>query len=244
MTQDKAPKTPLTTKGKPRRTYTKRTVVPDPSLVRVGTGSESKARAYGRGTIRQRDAPRVIEVDQQVWLMRVEGLSTAEIAQRLDCDAETVRTAMKRVLAYKREVGRTFAEDAFDVQVARLELLHSAYFPRAVGGVITDPVTGSPVIDTKTGLPVRYALDHKAGDKVLQIHDRVAKLYGLETLRVELTGANGGAVEVAHRNVGALSPEELAIVEHLLRKANGLSTDIVDGEIVDPPESTFEGEGG
>lgn len=180
-----------------------------------------------------------VDVDRKIFALRLAGHSYLEIVEKLGLSGATrVRAGMTRQMALRRDELATMAEHATVIEHDRLESMTRAVWPRVVGGEILHPDTGAPIPD-ENGNPLHYAPDLKAIATALAIHDRKARLLGLDKTRIEITGS----VEVTTSSIDTsrLSAQEIAIVEHLQRKAAGLleasgDADTLEGELADASE--------
>lgn len=123
------------------------------------TEAQKAARTYRRRAF--------LERDRQAFVLRVAGATWREIAEALN-----MTNASMAFKAYERHMAALTpadeAEDYRKLELQRLDTLHKALWPKALGDP-GDPRTGR--------LPVEP--DHDAIRALLQIHDRRVRLLGL-----------------------------------------------------------------
>lgn len=169
--------------------------------------------------------------DLEVWKLRLKGYTYSEIAEKTGISTALVAQCLKRQVLARHEEIRDMSMQGALIEHDRLEAMARQVLPRATGGEIVGP-DGAPELD-ENGNPRRYGYDPKAIDKALQIHDRKARLLGLDRVRIDVT-TNGGSVSApGNADLSRLSPTEVALLEHLHRKALGAAkADTVEGEVV------------
>lgn len=188
--------------------------------------------------------------------MRIAGHGLDMIATALGYNggAREVSQVIQRRIDEGRKRIADQVDQASSIEYERLEAQRRAIWPRVMEWEKTDPRTGAPEVD-KLGNPVHHELDWKAHDRSIALHDRVVKLFGLDKIKIEISGPGGGPIPLQHApDLTRLSPTEMALLEHLHAKARGLSTapaeggevpaltdgsgtgDVVDAEIVEPVE--------
>lgn len=155
-------------------------------------------------------SPRVLELEEkrhQAWLLRVSGKSFREIGATLGVSVRTAFEYIKHELSRMRADTSELAEDHVNLQLARLD--------RAMARLM-------PIIEEGD---VELALE--AIDRLDKIERRKSQLLGLDApSKTELTGKDGGAIEVDHRDA-------------LLRKLAGLvAGEDTRGEAPDDTQST------
>jgi hypothetical protein len=123
----------------------------------------------------------------QVELLELAGASIAEIAETLQVSRSTAYEDVKAVRAARRaELGGERIMEERDLELTRLERLRRVNVRAAEAG------------------------DTRAGQLLLSISDRKAKLLGLDAPKeTRVTGAGGGPVQLAGLGVG-VSNEDLA----------------------------------
>lgn len=137
-------------------------------------------------------AKKAFELSQQrkAFQLKIAGYTHEEIADELGLQPWNVGALLNGALV-EYEVERDKAAKQFlTVAIARYEALHKAWFPKAMG------YTESVRQKDGTYLEVHHPPDAEAYRLVLTALRDAAKLFGLNKLRVEHTGANGGAVQV------------------------------------------------
>ena len=124
--------------------------------------------------------------------MRKHGYSYEQIAEHFECSASSARGLVK--LATEKAL-REPGQEVLDLEVQRLDQLYRLSFNAALAGD-TDAVT-----------------------KCLAIMQRRAKYLGLDAPdKKEVTGANGGAIQVASLDLKGTSDGDLKKIKELLLK--------------------------
>jgi hypothetical protein len=144
----------------------------------------------------------ILDRQSKVWSMRVDGMTVREIAAELDCGVATVQRALDAVRAELDESTKFHAETDRAIAAERLDK------------VARKLIAGIDLVDVPE-LP-------SLANAIARIEERKAKLLGLDAAsKTELTGAEGGPLQVDARN-------------DLLRKLSSLAArDNTEGETSD-----------
>lgn len=170
--------------------------------------------------------------DERAWQMRIAGHGLQAIADALAyTSTREVSAVIRRRIDEGRKSIATMADQGAQLELERLEAQTRAVWPRVMQWERTNPRTGAPVV-ARDGNPEIYPFDAKAHQLALAIHDRRVRLLGLDKIKIELSGPNGGPIETAPADLGRLSSAELALLEHLHAKARGAAAD-TGGDVVD-----------
>lgn len=174
----------------------------------------------------QKTSPRRVNrqaFDAQVWELRKQGFVYNDIAAKIG-DGTTVfdvSESMRRQVKERDAEIRDAAIEGGLIELEHLDAMKRQIAPYATGGVVTD-AQGRPVVD-ENGNPTHHPPNLKAIGTALAIHDRKVKLLGLDKVRIEVSGTGGGsAMTGGGADLSRLSPQEVAILEHLHRKALAL----------------------
>lgn len=110
--------------------------------------------------------------------LRLRGLTYERIARQLDCSIEGARQAVLRGMERIRSNTEEMATELRHQETARLDR-------------ISETLTGiaERATDESTALAVV--------DRLLRVQERRARLLGLDLQRLEVTGANGGPIQIA-----------------------------------------------
>lgn len=163
--------------------------------------------------------------------MRIAGHTLDAIAAALGyTSAREVSAVIKNRIDEKKKSIAHSVDQAFAVEYERLEAQRRAVWPRVMQWERTHPRTGAPIMQ-EDGTPDLYPFDYKAHQLSLQLHDRVVKLFGLEKVKIEISGPGGGPVQIegAPADLAKLTPQEMALLEHLHAKARGLPSPLDPG---------------
>ena len=174
--------------------------------------------------------------DQRIWALRVEGRTLRQIADTMSMEPTDVKRRLQALAEAQRSELAEESADALMIELARLEAQTRAVWPRITEAIMLDPGTGAPVLDSK-GQPRRHTFDPRAHTIALQVHAARARLYGWDRVKVEISGPGGGSIKLENGlRTDRLTPEELAALEYLHKKAAGLD-DVIDvtPEPVDAP---------
>lgn len=118
----------------------------------------------------------LLDRDIQMLELKRRGMSYSQIARELGISKTTVGKRMKRILDAARDELKQSSQHLLVVEMMRLEALHEAWWPQAIGD-------GTPK-------------DIEAAKLIIKISERRGKLMGWDTNTVELSGPNGGPIEV------------------------------------------------
>ena len=118
------------------------------------------------------------ERKREALAMRLRGHNYAEIGDALGISAEGARLAVKRGMSEIRTESAETAIEVREQEAARLDRM-----------LTTLERMAESTEDASTLLAIQ--------DRLLKIQDRRARLLGLDLQRVEVTGANGGPIQIA-----------------------------------------------
>ena len=177
---------------------------PTPKRTTPSTGTTGKPR---RGVVK--DQPTDSQIEER--RMRVAGLlltrrTQSQIAQVLGVHRSTVNSDVKAIRLEWQQVRMETFESHLEEELARLAMLESTLMPGALG--------------TYTGQP-----DPRIIDRILRIIEQRARWLGFDKpQRVEITGANGGPVEIEQVDRAGLLDEIDRLSERLAATTRDAST--------------------
>ena len=159
---------------------------------------------------------RARELEEKATELRMAGHSYYAIGKALGIGRGTVHKAVMRALKRLNEETREHAQQVLELELKRCDKLLASLWPHAIKG------NGAAV------------------DRVLRIMERRTRYLGLDSpVKHELTGQDGGPMELANYDFRNLSDDELSQVLKILRRA---STSRTDSE--EDPQSRSGGESG
>jgi orotate phosphoribosyltransferase-like protein len=156
--------------------------------------------------------------------LRLRGHNYVEIGEALGISSEGARYAVKNAMAEIRTESAETAIEVREQEAARLDrmLLRLESLAEQAG----DDVTSVLAIQ----------------DRMVRIQDRRAKLLGLDLQRVEVTGANGGAIQIAAIQRVIVDPGHVVVDVTPQKKETLELLDNISNaaEVVDYMESSYE----
>jgi hypothetical protein len=158
--------------------------------------------------------------------LRLSGANYSQIGKALGCDKSTAWDAVQRALRVDRERTQELRDEYRNLQLNRIERMVSAYWMPAVRGrmekvAVTDPETGTTVYEE------RRVLDHVAGDKLIKLFDRQARLLGLDApIKIAVSDDTKATLDRLMEDLDAM----------LLNVIDVDSVDVGDLPELDPPE--------
>lgn len=164
----------------------------------------------------------------EMLLMKIQGKSAIEIAEHFHISPGTARSDLHRATKKAKKLEVQNAELYRYIQGARLETLLRSVLPLAIGAILEgeEPSTAPEV-------------DLKANEQARKIIADISDLFGLKVpVRTELTGANGGPLQM-----GPATAAELEVLMGLGTGLLGPGTDEDDDE-EDQPDSEEDEEDG
>lgn len=174
-------------------------LIPFPKSGQSGSPEQSppgKRRPRPRGG--RPDKLEILRKEREALELRKAELPLEEIARRVGYkDASGVHRAIER--AYERHIV-TDAREIFTLELGRLSTMTRALWPKVLQG------------------------DTKAIDSALRVSERLAKLTGLERTTVQLTGADGGPLNV----------QVVADVTEFISLLAAVAVDVTDGGLPRP----------
>jgi hypothetical protein len=141
--------------------------------------------------------PEQIELDHQAAKLRSQSKTFKEIAQHFGCSVGTAFNMVHRAI---QDIPREGTEELIALELAKLDVVEAkAYEIMTKHHAYVSP-SGKVVYDDGERLqddgPVLAAMD-----RLLKVASQRAKLLGLNApTRTELTGKDGGAIEIADRS--------------------------------------------
>lgn len=156
--------------------------------------------------------------------LRLRGHSYMDIGEQLGITLEGARQCVKKALAEVREQAAESAIEVREQEAARLDRML----------LRLETLLEQSADDVTAALAIQ--------DRMLRVQDRRAKLLGLDLQRVELTGANGGAIQIAAIQRVIVDPGHVVVdVTPQKKETLELPDNISNAaEVVDCMESSYE----
>ncbi len=182
----------------------------------------------------------------EAFALRLQGLSYEQISKRLNLSAGVVyRAVSERLQRNAERMANTTGVQLLQQELERLDHMFSVAWSRGTGSMITDPNTGEPVRDERTGEIKHYDPDPRWLLRAEAILKQRADMLGITKERIEITGANGGPIAVAPMDLSTMTPSQIAMLEVLLDRAGmkGVARDatVIDAEVIsDAPADPSE----
>lgn len=134
------------------------------------------------------------DVASRALAMRLRGMSYPDIARVLDYTTEGARKAVIRGMAEARTERAETAAEVREQEAARLDRMLTR-----LADLLDD------TDDPQTALAIQ--------DRMLRVQDRRARLLGLDLQRLEVTGANGGPIQIAAIQRVIVDPQQGPVVD-------------------------------
>ncbi len=184
---------------------------------------------------------RSLDLEDQAWALRISGLTYRQIGLKLGMsEAHAYGLCKKHNQAVTKRMLDTTGPELLSQDLERIDSLFAASYAYATGGPVVDE-HGDPVLDDNGSPKVREP-DPRFLLRCSELLKQRADLLGLSKVRVEISGPNGGPVQVAApMDLSGLTPAQVAQLEWLLNKAGMKAPTVIDGEIVDGVQAKQDG---